>query len=464
MRRLAKPNLKEVLRISFPLILTALSGNLMFFLDRLILSHYSNDAMNAAVFAGTICSLFQFGGIAITSVAEVFVGQYNGSQQYDKIATPVWQMIWFALATTSIFLPMAIWGGPFVLEENILPHALPYYKIIMYFGPLLPLITAISSFYIGQGKVKLITFSAFLANLINLGLNFVLVFGVDGIIPSYGIAGSATATVISQMIQFGLLLAIFLNKHNRKAFKTHKCQFDYKILKACLKIGTPAGIGHTLEMFAWVAVMNMVTKKGVSYLTVQTIGSTIFILFAFFTDGLYKGVMALSSNIIGAGRWELLGQLLKSSIRFQLIVISVLFVPLVLLPEFMIDLFIHKRPDLMDLNTSIPVSELEVITCHAATALQWIWLYCLFDGVVWIISAILTSAGDTRFIMTVNIISVWLFAAIPTYLALNYFNAEPSTPWLLSVFYAIFNLGFLYWRYRGDKWKKLVLRASRHVV
>lgn len=464
MRAHTKPNLKEVLRISFPLILTALSGNLMFFLDRIILSHYSTDAMNAAAVAGMICSLFQFGGIAITSVAEVFVGQYNGSQQYDKIATPVWQMMWFAIGTLSIFLPMAIWGGPLFLKENILYHGLPYYKIIMYFGPLLPLITAISSFYIGQGKVKLITFSAFLANLINLGLNFLLVFGIDGIIPSYGVAGSATATVISQIIQFGLLLSIFLSKPNRKAFKTHKFQFDYKILKACLKIGTPAGVGHTLEMAAWSFILLMVTDKGSTYLTVQTIGSTVFILFAFFTDGLNKGVMAISSNLIGAGRWELIPQLLKSSVKLQLIVVLILFIPLVLLPEIIMDLFINRKQDLLDVPTTLSPHDLQMVTRHAVTALQWVWLYCVFDGIVWIISGILTSAGDTRFIMFVNITSVWIFAAIPTYLALYYCNAEPSTPWLLSVFYTIFNVVFLYMRYRNNKWKKLVLRASQHAA
>jgi MATE family multidrug resistance protein len=464
MRALAKPNLREVLRISFPLILTALSGNLMFFLDRVILSHYSTDAMNAAAVAGMICSLFQFGGIAITSVAEVFVGQYNGSQQYDKIATPVWQMIWFAFSTFSIFLPMAIWGGPLFLKENILEHGLPYYKIIMYFGPMLPLITAISSFYIGQGKVKLITFSAFLANVINLGLNFVLVFGVEGFIPSYGVAGSATATVISQIIQFGLLFSIFLSKPNRKAFKTHKFQFNYKILKACLKIGTPAGVGHTLEMAAWSFILLMVTDKGSGYLTVQTIGSTVFILFAFFTDGLNKGVMAISSNIIGAGRWEFIPQLLKSSVKLQLIVVSILFIPLVLVPELIMDLFINRNPEILELPNALSPEDLRMVTYYTVRALQWVWIYCVFDGIVWIISGILTSAGDTRFIMFVNITSVWIFAVIPTYLALYYCDAEPSTPWLMSVFYTIFNLGFLYWRYRSNKWKKLVLRPSQHAA
>ena len=259
-------------------------------------------------------------------------------------------------------------------------------------------------------------------------------------------------------------MSIFLNNHNRKAFKTHKCQFNYKILKDCLKIGTPAGVGHTLEMAAWSFILLMVTKKGSGYLTVQTIGSTVFILFAFFTDGLNKGVMAISSNLIGAGRWSFISQLLKSSVKLHLAVVSILFIPLILFPELIMDLFINKQPELLDTGAPLSATDLKMVNHYTVRALQWVWLYCVVDGIVWIISGILTSAGDTRFIMFVNISSVWIFAVIPTYLALYYYNAEPSTPWLLSVFYTIFNVIFLYIRYRSNKWKKLVLRQRPHVT
>ena len=47
--------------------------------------------------------VFIYGGIGIASIAEVFVGQFNGAKEYLKVASLVWQMIWFSLATSVIF-------------------------------------------------------------------------------------------------------------------------------------------------------------------------------------------------------------------------------------------------------------------------------------------------------------------------------------------------------------------------
>ena len=66
----------------------------MFFTDRWILSMYSLHSMNAAIVVTSIVSIFQFAPLAVTSISEVFVGQYNGAGRYKEIGRPVWQMLW----------------------------------------------------------------------------------------------------------------------------------------------------------------------------------------------------------------------------------------------------------------------------------------------------------------------------------------------------------------------------------
>lgn len=89
--------IKELFAISFPLMLSFLSNYLMLFFDRLILANYSLQAMNAVTASSLFCMIFQYGAIGIASIAEVFIGQFNGSKQYLKAAGPTWQMIWFSL-------------------------------------------------------------------------------------------------------------------------------------------------------------------------------------------------------------------------------------------------------------------------------------------------------------------------------------------------------------------------------
>jgi len=231
------PNLSSLCRVSFPLMLTALSGNLMFVLDRIILARYSLEAMNGASTAGMSAAIFQFSGVAIASIAEVFVGHYNGAGQYNKMAQPVWQMIWFSLGTLLICLPIAMWGGPVLLPVSLHTEGMPYFQLIMFFSPLLSVIAAVSSFFIGRGQVKLVTLSALLANLANFGFDIILVFGIDGYLPAMGTKGAAIATVISQFFQLGLLIAVFLNRTHRERFQTHYARFNSSSFWMCLRLG-----------------------------------------------------------------------------------------------------------------------------------------------------------------------------------------------------------------------------------
>ena len=76
--------LKSLAKISIPMMITVLSGHLMFFCDRAILAHYDWQAMNAAASAGMVCAVVQFAIHGIAIMSEVFVGQYNGARQYKK--------------------------------------------------------------------------------------------------------------------------------------------------------------------------------------------------------------------------------------------------------------------------------------------------------------------------------------------------------------------------------------------
>ena len=113
-------SLRELWAISFPLMLSMMSGSLMIFLDRLLLARFSIDALNACVNATVIAAAWQFAFLTTAAIAEVFVGQYNGAGQHQKIGEPVWQMIWFSLLTGLLFIPLGLFSGPFFLQIQVI--------------------------------------------------------------------------------------------------------------------------------------------------------------------------------------------------------------------------------------------------------------------------------------------------------------------------------------------------------
>src|SRR5258706_90143 len=107
-------SLRELCAIAFPLMISSFSAMTMFFVDRLMLAHYSTEAFNAAVSSMTLGWSFIFGWLILGSISEVFVAQYNGSGQKDRFGEPVWQMIWLGIISIAFFIPFSWWVSPMI--------------------------------------------------------------------------------------------------------------------------------------------------------------------------------------------------------------------------------------------------------------------------------------------------------------------------------------------------------------
>ena len=449
MSSLLSPSVRSLCRISLPLMITSLSGNMMLLLDRLILARYSSEAMNAAATAAMACAIFQFGAISIASIAEVFVGQYNGAKEYKKTPEPVWQMVWFSLSLFFVFWPIATWGAPYFLPGTLYIEGKDYFWWIMMFGPLMAIIASFSAFFIGRGYAQLVTWSALTCNILNGGLNVLLVFGIDNWLQPMGAKGAAIATVFSQVIQVIILGVVFLNKHHRESCHTHKWNFNGSLLLSCLKIGTPSSISHMIEFAAWSTLFRITAAIHLDYITVQTIGNSVFVFFAFVTEGMQKGIVAIASNLIGAKQEKDIQKLIYSGLKLHSLFMAIFLIPLVLYSDPIVRLFL---PSIGEIDSPLYQECINI--------LKWVWLYFAFDGVVWILGGILTSGGDTRFMMFMNAAGAWFFAITPIYIAIHYFHVKSSTAWGISVFYAIANMLAFILRYKSNRWKHTIIQDS----
>ncbi len=443
-----KGHLYALWMICFPLMLSALSGSLMLFFDRIILAKYDTNAMIAATTAGNISYIFQFGAMSITMIAEVFVGQFNGAQQFKNIGKPVWQMIWFSLMCGIIMVPMGLFGQSFFIPAELGADGYAYFKWMMILGVGYPLVGALTSFFVGRGQVKVIAFSVLFANILNLVLVTLLVFGVPGIIPSMGAEGASIATGVAQLcVAIGLFIC-FLKSSNRKQFHTHLWKFDYSLFIKCIKTGLPNSIGHMAAYSAWAFVMFILAKRSLDHVTVVTIGFSIWMLFSFITEGLQMGVTAMASNHIGAKKWESVKEVLIAGLRLQFILALVLAIPLVIMPGFLVEFFIPINDEVTDISHMRSLIEL---SC------RWLWLAYLFDGMAWVVDGILTAGGDTRFIMFMNSLGTWIFCIVPIYFFVIKMEGEPILTLKLITVYCVILFSSYYLRYKTKKWKNNLL-------
>jgi len=435
--RHAPGSVRELLSISIPLMIASLSGLLMNFCDRLILAHYSTDAMNAAVTAGMAANVFSYGAVEVAIIAEVFVGRYNGAQDFYKTAWPVWQMIWFSIATAVIFLPIGIFFGPMIVSTTAFDGlSLPYFQIWMGFAFLFPLGASLSAFFIGIGSVKIVTIATLVSNIANVCLDYLLVFGIPNVLDPLGIHGAVIATGLAQALQVLIFAVAFLMKNNRNRYGTHKAIFSLRLLKECLALGTPNALGHMVEIAGWALNLRVLAAAGTDYVTVLAMGQNLHILFAFISQGLQKGVIAVGSNLMGATAHHLLPKLIRSAFLVLGGVAAILFIPLVVKPEPIIGLFLSAAPE----NT-------QVFSMAIKTG-AWVWCFIILDSIVWTMAGVLTIYGDTKFIMITNALAAWFLAVLPMYVFLYLYHASPYFSWVIINVYALLNACFFLIRIR----------------
>ena len=444
--RFAPGSFFEIAALSFPLMMSALSVELMLGMNRLILARYSLDAFNAAASVDLFCFTFQFGLVGITTIAEVFAGQYLGACLYTKMPIAVWQMIWLSLASILFLVPLGFIAGPFLIPESLMDHGLPYFRVLMSTCFLVPLITAVSSFFVVQGRTRLIVTAAASASLLNFVFAYPLILGVPGVISPWGTLGAAIAMTIAQLYQFLFLFAVFLSSRNRRRYQTHNATLDWDHMRRCLKIGLPNAINYVIEIGGWTILVFVLAKKGMEYLTVRGWVTILFVFFGFFSQGLERAVIALASNLLGAKESEnALNATFQSACLFVIFVGGAMALCLCIFADVLIPLFLGP-----ELCCDI-IPYIKLVTYGMS-------IFFIFDSIAWVLMGILTAGGDTRFTMIMNISASWLCAVIPGIIWLAYFTSTPASVWMyLSPLYALVNVAGLTLRYYSYAWRKKII-------
>jgi len=245
---------REVLQIATPLVLSTGAWAVQHFFDRMFLTWYSADALAAAMPAGilnfTIMGLF----LGISGYVNTFVAQYFGAGQNHRIGPVLWQGVYVALFAALVHLALIPLAKPFFQfvghEPEVMRLEIIYFQILcLGAGPVVGS-AALASFYSGRGKTLPVMWVNFAASIVNIVLNYILIFGNLGL-PALGIKGAGIATVISGFFSFFLYVAIICRKNHEKLYHTRTgWRFDRPLFMRFMRFGLPMGFRSFLNMSA----------------------------------------------------------------------------------------------------------------------------------------------------------------------------------------------------------------------
>lgn len=439
---------KALLKLSIPLMMTWVSTTIMMFADRLLLSFYSLEALGAAINAGMLAWGFAYGFQIFTEMSQVIVAQYKGSNQESKMTEPVWQMLWMTLFSVAIFAALGLFGSQCFFTKGSLQYE--YFRYLIFFGPAFGLIGASSAYFIGKGETKVVTWSAVLGNVINIVLDWILIFGIQGFIPSLGIRGAAIATGIGMSVQALCLLLLFF----KKTGFTPKF-LNLKSLKSCFKVGVPNGVFMCMELLSWGIFYTILAKTSQKHLLVTSMCQSLMPLFASVSIGLQKGIASMSGLFIGAEKLENITKLLRSGLIIATCYFLGLAIFLFFFPNVVISLFLVLNKNQTDQQTILQLMDTLKIGLLLSCG------YLFFGGLRSLITGVLSAAGDSKFLIVAGVLSVWMLLIFPSYIFIFKNKHSVTIAQSILMLYGLCCAIIYYLRYRCNGWKKNSLLVEK---
>lgn len=443
----------QVLKVCLPLVISLSATTVMEFTDRVFLANYSLDAISAAMPAGISSFLFIafFGGVG--GYAGVFIAQYSGRGDSERIGTVLWQGIYFSLASGIVLWLLAIFATKpiFLLaghptEVRLLEEI--YFSILCKGAVLNVAMATLSTFFTGRGLTRPVMVITFLGVFINIPLDYGLIFGKWGL-PQMGIEGAALATVAAWAVNVIFLVGLIFTKKNDLRFRVlSNFRFDRDLFTRLMKFGVPGSLQFTMDILAFTMFILLVGRIGRDELAATNIVLSINSLAFMPSMGASQGIGVLVGQALGKKDPALAAAFVRSGC--QLLIGYILMIDLLFLiaPDFVLAPFMASAQE--------PASQ-AIISGYGRILLKIVAAYLFFDALYMVFSGALRGAGDTKFMMLALGIVSPLCMVLPVYLGIEFFQISITTAWLCVLFFITVLFVVAAMRYKKGLWKKMLV-------
>ena len=440
---------REVLVVAIPLILSTATWSVQHFVDRMFLTWYSPEAIAAAMPAG----MLNFSMISIfmgtAGYVTTFVAQYYGARRFHRIGPALWQGVYVSLLGGLVIvcaIPFAepvfrlVGHSPLVQQNEV-----AYFKILSLGGGAYTASYVLSAFFSGRGKTWPVLWVNVATTVVNLLLDYALIFGHWGF-PELGIRGAGIATVVAGVFSLLMFFVLLSSGSNNDTFHTIKgWRLEKDLFVRLLRYGFPSGVQFFLEMAGFTAFVLLVGRLGIASLAATNIAFNINTLAFMPMIGCGIAVSVLVGQYLGGDKPDRAQSVVYSGFHLTLVYMVSIAAAYVLVPDVFVAPF-ALRAD--------PEGFSEIYG-YSVILLRFVAVYSVFDTMNIIFCSAIKGAGDTRYVMLITVIlSVFVFV-LPVYLAVVVFELGLMVAWVFATVY-ITLLGFIfYFRFLGGKWKTM---------
>ncbi len=389
---------QKIWSISLPILFGMFIQQLIGLTDTAFLGRVGTVELGASALAGVFYIMIFMLALGFGIGVQIITARRNGEGRQDKIGEVIYQGISILLAAAVVIIFLVSAGAPAVLREMISSPAvyqksLDYLNIRIYGFLFAFPIVIFRSFYVGITKTRVLTWSAVVMLLVNVGLDYALIFGKLGA-PAMGIKGAALASVISEAIAMLFFIVYMLLRTNLQKYGLqHPIIYNRKVLQQILNLSVWTMLQYFISLATWFLFLVAIERLGENELAISNILRSVSVFPYMVVTALGAAANAITSNLIGAGRSE---EILSTSTRIVKMGYGIGTALVVLMALF-------PRP-MLRIYTNDPALVAQAIPAYYASLSTF---FTLVPGMI--LLSVVSGTGQTKTALYMEIISMTLY-------------------------------------------------------
>ena len=322
---------KTINRLAVPATIAGIAEPVLSITDTAIVGNipeYGVESLAAVGIVGSFLSMLIWILGQTRSAISAIISQYLGAGKLKAVHTLPAQAIYFNIGLSLIILLSTYFAAEgifrlFNAQGRILSYCVTYYQIRVWGFPLTLFVFAVMGIFRGLQNTYWPMVIALVGAGLNILLDFLLVYGISGVLEPMYLEGAAWASLIAQMVMAIMSISLLLSK-----------------TEISLKIKFPLNpeflrlVGMTANLFVRTVALNLTlilavreaTALGDRFIGAHTIAINLWLFAAFFIDGYGAAGNIMGGRLLGAKDYQGLWKLMRKISLYGALVSGVLLI------------------------------------------------------------------------------------------------------------------------------------------
>ena len=416
------------IKLAYPVILGMLGHTLIGIVDNIMVGNLGSTELAAVSLGNSFIFIGMSIGIGFSTAITPIIAEADAEKDPAKIRSVFHHgLLLCTLIGVALFI-LIVLSKPIMYlmhqPEAVVALASPYIDWVAF--SLIPVIIyqGYKQFADGLSKTKYSMYSIFMANVVHVFFNYVLIYGI-WFFPKLGIIGAALGTVISRIMM--VIFMHFLLKYNQE-LKIYFTKFKFnqirkKVLNQIINLGFPSAMQMLFEVTLFTAAIWLSGSIGKTSQAANQIALTLATTTFMFAMGLNVAAMIRVSNQKGLNDYKHLIVVARSIFLLAIILEIIFAILFVALHQFLPHLFLDMS------NASQATDNAEVIAI-AAQLLLVAAVFQISDGIQVVVLGALRGLQDVKIPMYITFVAYWIIGfPISFYLGL-YTELKAAGIWI----------------------------------